>query len=334
MAKTTSKQKAAKTTAARRKAAKPKAATSQAAKSQAAKARTRQGPPPRQTPSSRPGVVVAVAAAAVALVLAAVWYVSGQPADDKGAETGGGATIEHVHGLGINPANGDLYAAAHNGLFRIPDGGKARRVGKGAQDTMGFTIAGSDHFLASGHPGHGEDGPSALGLMESTDGGATWRTSSLAGEADFHALRFRHDTVYGYNSMSGQLMVSADQKTWQSRGQVTLRDFAVSPSDGDTLVASGEQGLMRSTDSGRTWSKDGPPVMLLDWQTDDRLWAIGVSGEVKRSEDGGRNWSNVGTVDGQITAFAVPEKAFYVATADSAILQSADDGKTWTTIYS
>lgn len=52
-----------------------------------------------------------------------------------------------MHGLGINPANGDLCAASHFGLFRLPDDGKAERVGRLVQDTMGFTVVGADRFL-------------------------------------------------------------------------------------------------------------------------------------------------------------------------------------------
>ena len=47
-----------------------------------------------------------------------------------------------------------------------------------------------------------------LGLIESTDGGATWRTVSPRGEADFHALAARHSRVYGHSA--GRLVVSED----------------------------------------------------------------------------------------------------------------------------
>ena len=103
---------------------------------------------------------------------------------DDAAKTSGtaviGGGVSHVHGLGINPADGELYAATHNGMLRVPHDAQASRVGDLFQDTMGFTVVGADHFLGSGHPDlrdekmFKEGRPPLLGLIESTDGGVTW----------------------------------------------------------------------------------------------------------------------------------------------------------------
>ena len=70
-----------------------------------------------------------------------------------GRGTGAGrAAGPVVHGLGLNPADGDLYTATHFGLFRVAADGVAERVGESLQDTMGFTVVGPDRFVASGHP--------------------------------------------------------------------------------------------------------------------------------------------------------------------------------------
>jgi hypothetical protein len=71
-----------------------------------------------------------------------------------------GPGVAHVHGLGVNPSDGSLYVATHTGTFRIPEEGQAERIGASYQDTMGFTVAGPDRFLGSGHPdvpGRGRD---------------------------------------------------------------------------------------------------------------------------------------------------------------------------------
>jgi hypothetical protein len=59
--------------------------------------------------------------------------------------------VVHVHGLGINPKDGALFAATHTGLF-VVGAGTDTRVTERLQDTMGFTVVGPDHFLGSGHP--------------------------------------------------------------------------------------------------------------------------------------------------------------------------------------
>src|SRR5918992_2246739 len=70
---------------------------------------------------------------------------TGVPATDPGPI--------HVHGLGINPADGSLFIATHTGLFRVGrDSQRAVRVGDRFQDTMGFSVVGADRFLGSGHP--------------------------------------------------------------------------------------------------------------------------------------------------------------------------------------
>ena len=229
---------------------------------------------PAQGRTRWPVVAAGAVAVAVVAVLAVVWAAGGAR-PETGSGSGAGERLEHIHGLGVDPADGALYAATHHGVFRLAGDGAATRVGEGQQDTMGFTIAGPRHFLASGHPAPGEGGPDHLGLVESTDAGVTWTTLSLPGQADFHALRFRHGMVYGLNSVTGQLMASRDKTTWESRSTLGPRDLAVSPTDPQLLLATTASGPVRSTDGGRTWTPAGGPVLaLIDWQNTDRLWGV------------------------------------------------------------
>lgn len=277
--------------------------------------------------SLRPDRLVLIAAVVVLVVAGALWL--RQAVSDSGPSV----ELTHVHGLGINPGDGALYVATHDGVYRLPaTGGTPQPVGSGRQDTMGFTVAGPDHFLASGHPAHGQDAPSHLGLIESTDAGTSWTTRSLAGQADFHALRFRHDTVYGYNSTTGELIVSVDKTTWQVRASMPIRDVDVSPTDAQTLLATTETGLQRSDDGGVTWSPNpGPPApLLLAWEMVDRLWAITVTGEVHRSADGGNTWTSAGQLAGRATAFIASDSILYAAIDEQGIHRSTDGGATWT----
>jgi hypothetical protein len=242
--------------------------------------------------------------------------------------------ITHIHGLGLNPADGSLYTAAHSGLYRIRDG-KASIVANRYQDTMGFTVVGPDHFLASGHPDLREDLPPLLGLLESRDAGKTWAKKSLLGDADFHVLRFSHDKIWGYDSTSSKLMVSGDGKRWDARSAVVIRDFVVSPDSADIVVASNGETLTRSEDGGLTWARTDSPdrPLLLSWESQEDLWLATVQGLVYRSADSGRTWNKRGDFSDQPQAFIAGDDVLYGATHNE-VFSSKDEGRTWRSIYS
>jgi hypothetical protein len=294
----------------------------------------------------RIGVTSALAAAALAAG-AVVLTQSGDDGESLRAasglppvevETG----VVHVHGLGVDPGDGVLYAATHSGLFRVPEQGKAARVANRAQDTMGFSIVGPGKFIGSGHPDFREDDvrPPLLGLIESDDRGETWDRISLHGEADFHALHAAHGNVYGYDSTSQTFMVSQDRKDWDRRSQLPMADFAVDPTNPDTLLATTEQGVVRSTDGGRTWMPvaAAPALVVLSWAEQGQLYGVTPDGTVQRSEDGGVTWGERGSVGGEPEAITVDvrdgEETLYVAASDRGIVASTDQGRTFTTRYS
>ena len=247
--------------------------------------------------------------------------------------------LAHIHGLGVNPADGDVYAATHFGLWRVPEGGDAHRVGDTAHDFMGFTVVGPDHFVASGHPLLTEELPPLLGLIETTDAGKTWRSVSLLGDADFHALRAAHGAVWGWSSSDGALLVSDDRQEWDRRSTVTsMRDFAVDPADPDHVLATTTEsledaGLQRSNDGGRTWkAAEGPPLARMAWAAPDRLFGAGLDGTLWRSTDGGVAWQRSGDVPGRAEAFADADGRLLMA-AGGALFASDDDGDTWNELY-
>ncbi|MCA1708807.1 MAG: hypothetical protein LC808_38225, partial [Actinobacteria bacterium] len=131
--------------------------------------------------------------------------------------------------------------------------------------------------LARGHPRAGQDGPSNIGLIESTDGGRSWQTLSLAGQADFHALEARHGLVYGTNA--GQLNGFKDGRTWDTRAQIAMGDLVVSPTDPETLLATTQQGLAFSADGGWSFRLNlgAPLLQLVTWT--DTAGLIGITPE-------------------------------------------------------
>jgi hypothetical protein len=283
----------------------------------------------RRNDSSSALLVVSVIAALV--VVTAVLFFASRGGED-GASTAAPAGMAHVHGLAVDPADGQLLAGTHYGAFRIGEDGELEQFGP-VQDFMGFSVAGPGHYLASGHPGQGQAGPGNLGLIESTDGGKTWETVSLEGKADFHTLKFRHGRVYG--SSGGQLMVSEDKENWDERATIPIADLAVSPDDPDMLIVTTQQGLGISTDGGRQFQalQGAPTLQLLTWTEGGTLAGVDPVGTVHVSDDGGKTWAERGNAGGQPAALTATDDEIFVATREGQVVESSDGGKTFQPRY-
>lgn len=256
---------------------------------------------------------------------------------DGGEETasvGEGSALEHIHGLGVNPADGQLFIATHNGLFAASEGDRTpSQVGETTQDIMGFSVVGPDRFIGSGHPGLDQNLPPHLGLIESRDGGRTWDNIALLGDADFHVLESADDQVYGFDGLQGRLMVSRNGGgEWQQRTPPAgVLALAIDPRESSRIVASTERGLLASNDEGRKWRPLNQDLAgLLAWPSDKRLYLIDGQGQAQVSSDGGQTWRTRGDIGGQPAAFMAHEDDLYAALADGTVKRSTDGGVTWT----
>jgi hypothetical protein len=254
----------------------------------------------------------------------------GTSADDEApGDEGTDHLIGHVHGLGVNPADDALYVAGHNGVFRIEDGSPIR-VADRWQDTMAFTIAGPDTFLASGHPDLREDLPPHLGLIESTDAAETWKPLSLQGEADFHAIEIVGDRIYGYDATGGQLMTTTDRETWKPVTTGQYIDLATLPSQTESVLATTPTGAVDEIrlDGTQRPLAGAPELVLIDSTPQGRIVGVTAGGELYSTSRLGDPWEHAGQVPGTPAALAADDGAWHVAT-DEAILSSTDDGATW-----
>jgi len=273
----------------------------------------------------------------LALGLAGVVLMSGCTSD-KGANERAGRddseaeALGHVHGLGTDPSDGTLYAATHFGVLRVGEGGSLSRVADRWQDTMAFTVVGPGHFLASGHPDLREDLPSHLGLIESDDAAESWRTLSLGGRADFHALDLTGERIYGYDALSGQLLTSTDRTRWAVVVRAPVVDLAADPTDENRVIASTGDGVLtaydRTVDSEAVVLENAPPVVLLDWPADDLLVGVTARGRVYRSKNAGLSWTPTSRAPGSPEAIDVTARVWHVATTEG-IYRSADKGQSW-----
>jgi hypothetical protein len=272
-------------------------------------------------------LILLLAVLAAAATLAACG--GGDDALDRAAAEAG---PEHVHGLGINPADGSLYVATHTGLFRMArDSAALARVGDRLQDTMGFAVVGPDRFVGSGHPDLRDDLPRLLGLIRSSDAGRSWETVSLTGEADFHALLADGERITGYDASGNRVMVSRDGgATWRAAAPpAPIADIAAEPEAPGRLVATSNAGVLSSTDSGATWQVVGGDAMLLSWPTEDALYGFTAYGDVRVSANGGRTWSDRGSLPGEPAAVTEDGDRLIVALHDGGFASSGDGGRTW-----
>ena len=277
----------------------------------------------------------AVAATALPLaVLLAACAGNDQPESSgpSGGNQSSDPTISHIHGLGLDPSDQRLYVATHEGVYTPDANAKPKLVGDSKDDFMGFTVAQKNTFYASGHPAPDADGPGNKGLIKSTDGGETWKSLSLSGESDFHALDYAHGTVYGYDATNGLLRTSKDGFAWTDGAELQALDIAVSPKDRDLILATTADGVARSTDGGKTFAKSKQPTMaFVAWKTEDALFGIDINGALHRSTDGGSTWKKAGTVPGgQPQALTAAGADRVLAATQNGVYESKDGGKSFT----
>ena len=274
--------------------------------------------------------MITTRASAGGLALLVVLVLGGCTPSASDQTTGEEAFVGHVHGLGVDPADETLYVAAHGGVFRLQDR-RLQLVAGRAQDTMGFTVAGPNHFLGSGHPDPTDrDQPVHLGLIESRDAAKTWTPVSLAGAADFHALEQGVDALYGYNSQSGSVLRTTDQQEWDIVLTAEVSDLAPHPTEPGLLLSVTADGLVRTELDGRTSELLEPTGLYqIEWPTPDLLLGISTNNGLYESTDQGRSWTLRSRLpDEQVEAFDVSGYSWHLAT-DQGLYTSSDGGTTW-----
>lgn len=279
--------------------------------------------------------LTALLLAPLALILSACGG-DGDGTATQGAPAESAAVPGHVHGLAVDPGDGSLRIATHEGLLAPTSDGGYERIGTSSDDFMGFAIDASDSYLASGHPAEGAAAPPHLGLIRSTDGGRSWKAVSLRGQADFHVLRAAGERVYGFDGLRGQLLASADGgETWQPTDQIgAVLDLAIDPVDELHLLAATENGLRRSLDGGESWKSVDGPLARLAWST-DAVFLFEASGTVLRGMPGGP-FERVGRLPEVPVAVAAggSDGALYAISEQGKLRSSDDQGQSWSPLES
>ncbi len=248
---------------------------------------------------------------------------------DRPRPTGSPRPMGHIHGVGRDATTGDVVLATHGGLFRIDASGPTP-VGP-VVDLMGFAIAADGSYLASGHPGTTTELPNPVGLIRSTDGGATWTSLSRGGESDFHGLSAGSGLVAGFD---GTLRVSTDGgRTWEARRMPSAPHVLAVSASSERVLATTQDGLLHSDDGGASWTRVTTPELLVavHWADDETVAGVDVAGRLVLSEDGGTTWRTGPTSLGEVQAVhasRTPDGVEVLAVAGDAVLRTTDLGAT------
>lgn len=269
--------------------------------------------------------------------------------------------IEHMHGLTYSSDGKTLYIASHEGLMQSStDTNSWTKVGNSVLDLMGFNVRSDGTMITSGHPGPGTDLPEPLGLMKSVDQGKSWEPVSLQGKIDFHILvpnPKQPDIIFGLNQMgegeygAGIFKSKDGGANWdriQPNGLpedlhkvYSIYSYANQP---DTLLAGTETGLLKSIDSGKTWTPldAGRLVTAMQWvpNTENDILGYAITKEERGlmiSKDGGAKWEKIGLDLGEdaisyLTVNPANQQEMAAATFGNSVYVSQDGGKEWTAI--
>lgn len=285
--------------------------------------------------ASRPTpAVVAATAMSLTALLAGCSASDPAPAAGSTMSQNGNLPSAHVHALAIDPLDGALLLATHEGLVEVGEDARPTAVGP-VIDLMGFTLTGPDHYLASGHPGLRTDLPNPVGLIETTDGGETWTPLSRAGESDFHALTTLGDGgVLGYD---GALRRSSDNRTWEQLDIPAEPHTIAAAPDGSAVLATTSEGVLRSADGGATWAPvDGAPLLqVVTWADVGTAAGVDAAGTVWTSTDAAGTWqraADLGASPHAVAAVPVKGAVRIAVVTDAGLAESLDSGGTFTTL--
>jgi photosystem II stability/assembly factor-like uncharacterized protein len=132
-------------------------------------------------------------------------------------------------------------------------------------------------------------------IAQTSNGGSSWNTFSMTWPDSEITGLASVDTLWGWALFKdGNVWSTTNSgRGWSSRGKIGNMGWRhLSFVDPNWGWAVGDSGIVRSTDGGRNWQKQGVAYRLKDvaGETRTKAWAVGDSGRVLATSDGGATW--------------------------------------------
>ncbi len=225
--------------------------------------------------------------------------------------------------------NGNVLALADGDVYKYDSATKTWDVTNHLQDAFTTLVKTGTQFFASSE---------ATSLTRSLDGGNTWAGGLLRGR-DIFALTVTTDGTLLAGTLGGGVYRSQlGSALWTALPSGTMSDYVYDfTQTSDAILAGTDNGVYRSTDNGRSWSRTNDstlagPAYALDAASDGTLFAGTLFG-VLRSTDGGHAWQKSGNLSSKVLFMDVSQAdEILAATDDTGVFLSSDHGQTWTSL--
>ena len=270
----------------------------------------------------------------------------------------GGMSHSRVISMAIDPAYPATIYAGMKGdaVYKSYDGGQRWTAQTSGLDDVTFTSVVNQLVLDPADSMH-LWAATSMGVFESTDGGDFWKKRMDGMKEVLVTVTValdpvRPDIMYAGTS-GGVYKTSTRAANWakanaglvppellSSSRALMVNSLLIDPLRPDTVYAATLNGLYKTTDGARVWSRIGLTLpdqminaMALDPSSPGTLYVGGRRGLFK-SADGGATWQeqNAGLASLNIRSLAISPgdpKTVYLGTNGSGLYRSRDGGTTW-----